>query len=327
MRCGLVGTGTARASLSGMSLMRNLAVVSLTFSASLANAVGCSGTVDASFPGAENPGGRALGVACAFDSQCATSRCSADVEAGTCGECVTIQALGQDCTGDHQGCSISAVCEGGVCKSLRKIEGEECALGPKGDDLGECDVEMFCAHVNGYQAPGECVRLSGMGGSCGDELSRCGSGMGCNEENVCVVPEPGSCLYGYYCGGESYCGDDGLCHPGTLAEGAQCGIVDGDFIDDGCGAGLVCGNLEFPNGGGGPGTPTTCVPLPLEGEPCVRERCAEGLFCFRPPEDSTHPVCEELRAEGDACSNEYYLGVACAAGLECRAKTCQIACQ
>ncbi|MEZ4293374.1 MAG: hypothetical protein R3B70_00235 [Polyangiaceae bacterium] len=201
-------------------------MVFAVFSASLANAVGCSGTVEVSFPGVENPGAGA-GVACAFDSQCATNRCSADVEAGTCGECVTIEALGQSCTGDHQGCSISAVCEDGVCKSLRKIEGEECGLGPKGDDLGECDVEMYCAPVNGYQAPGECVRLSGVGESCSGELSRCAAGAGCSEDKVCVVPQPGSCVYGAYCSGEETCGADGLCHPGTLAEGAACGSSTG----------------------------------------------------------------------------------------------------
>ncbi|MEZ4293375.1 MAG: hypothetical protein R3B70_00240 [Polyangiaceae bacterium] len=57
------------------------------------------------------------------------------------------------------------------------------------------------------------------------------------------------------------------------------------------------------------------------------ERCAEGLFCFRPPEDATHPVCDEPRAEGEACSNDDYLEVRCGAGLGVPQRRPAIACQ
>ncbi len=302
-----------------MSSIRTLAVLALLLSAPLPTVAGCTASVDGPFPGVANPGGRPLGAVCAFDKQCATNRCSAD--AGACGECVTIEALGHGCTGPHQGCSISAVCKGGVCQSLRKVEGEPCSLGPKGEDNNECDVELFCARVGHWGEPGQCVPLTPLGQSCAEELSRCPPGAVCNSAKVCAVPVPGYCLYGYYCNGTSYCSDDLSCHPGTLPQNAVCGIVDGRFIDNECGPGLVCGHLD------GAGIGTTCVPLPGKGEPCIRERCGEGLFCFKPLEDYTKMYCDIPRGEGEACSNDNYLGVPCAAGLECRANVCRVACQ
>src|SRR5262245_41713149 len=76
-----------------------------------------------------SPDLRQAGVACAFDSQCASHQCSADVENGGCGVCLDVQQLGQPCDGPLQGCSTSAVCEDGVCQSTKKVAGEPCALG------------------------------------------------------------------------------------------------------------------------------------------------------------------------------------------------------
>jgi hypothetical protein len=313
--------------LSCMSYLRTLAALTLLLPAPLLTVAGCTATVDEPFAGITNPGGRSIGAPCAFDDQCATGRCSADVDAGTCGECVTIAALGHDCTGPHQGCSISAVCKGGVCQSVRKVEGEACSLGARGDDLNECDVELFCAAVGDWGEPGTCLRRTPLGESCGGGQARCILGAWCEHE-MCVLPVPGTCNGARpWCGSASYCGDDLLCHPGTLLQNAACGIVDESFVDNECVSGLVCGNLEYPNGGGGYGTPSTCLPLPGKGEPCIHARCGEGLFCFRPPEGSTHPYCDSPRGEGEACSNDNYFHVACAAGLECRAKTCRVACQ
>jgi hypothetical protein len=139
-----------------MSSVRTLAVLILLLSAPLPSVAGCTADVGVEADAAQP--GRPAGAACAFDMQCATHRCSADVEAGTCGECVTIEALDHDCTGPHQGCSISAVCKDGVCQSLRKVEGEACSFGPKGEDLAECDIELYCAHVGALDEPGTCVR-------------------------------------------------------------------------------------------------------------------------------------------------------------------------
>lgn len=303
-----------------MSSMRPLAALALSLAASFASASGCSTQDEAAFPGVPNLGGRPLGSSCAFDSQCESNRCNADPDAGTCGECVAIQALGQDCTGPHQGCSSSAVCKNGVCQSLRKIEGQECALGAKGDDQGECDVELFCAQLGDISEPGRCIPVTPVGGSCADEPSRCPGGAYCNPEKRCVVPLPGACVDGYYCEGELHCGEDGLCHEGTLAEGDACGIIDGELIDEACSPGLVCHHAD----GAPPGT--TCIQPPGLGEPCAVDDCAEGLFCFTPMQDSTKRYCDLPRTEGEPCRNEGYYRIECAEGLECRAGLCQTAC-
>ena len=305
-----------------MSSVRTLAVLILLLSAPLPTVAGCTANVGVN-AAAVQPG-RPAGAACAFDTQCATHRCSADVEAGTCGECVTIEALGHDCTGPHQGCSISAVCNDGVCQSLRKVEGEACSFGPKGEDLTECDIELYCAHVGAWDEPGTCVPRTPVGESCAEARGSCVWEAVCKNADVCAVPIPGSCDYGYSCGKGFYCGDDLLCHPGTLPQNAACGIVDGSFVDNECGPGLVCGNPEHPNGGS---TDTTCLSLPGKGEPCIQGACGEGLFCFRPLEDDTQAHCDAPRGEGEACSNDNYYHVPCVAGLECRGNMCRVACQ
>ena len=312
----------ARDTISRMTLLRAFASLALSVCGSIAISAGCGGQVDAPFPNVPNPDGRPLAAACAFDEQCASNRCSADSVAGTCGECVTIEALGHACTGPHQGCSASAVCKNGFCQSLRKVEGEGCKLGPKGGDLMECDVELYCARVGDTWDHGQCVHYTPLGESCADENSRCPPGAVCDENKVCAIPVPGSCgTFSTYCARESYCGDDNMCHPGTLAEGEKCGLVDGEFLQQGCAPGLICWHKE------GDGTGTTCVPLPKKGEPCILTHCAEGLFCLVSMENDTITECDTPRGEGEACSNQYYFTIACADGLECRGDVCRPACQ
>jgi len=285
-----------------------------------------NGPGDHPFAAYTNPKGRPVGEPCAFDNQCATNRCSGDAIAGTCGECVTIRALGETCTGPHQSCSISAVCQDGICKSLRKVEGDACALGPKGDDREECDVELFCARTGGYDESGTCTRLTPRGQCCGEELIRCALGTECNRETLtCEIPIPGACMYGYYCVGENACGADLVCHPGTLPENAPCGIVNGEFVENACSPGLICGSSNYPNGGNP--NPTTCVPLPGKGEPCIQNYCAEGLFCWHSLVDDRITACELPRNEGEECNVFTYYKVPCAQGLECRGNTCRPACQ
>lgn len=264
--------------------------------------------------------GRPIGAACAFDAQCATHRCNADPEAGTCGECVIIQALGHDCTGPHQGCSSSAVCKDGVCRSVRKVAGETCALEAKGGDLHECDDELYCGYIGDTLEIGMCLPRIPVGEVCAHASQGCVAGAWCKAIEhllvgiyyaTCEVTVPRACDA---CDAEQYCGDDGECHPGTLQENEVCGIVDGSFVDDECVSGLVCDGK-------------TCVPRPTQGETCVRGACGEGLFCLLSPESDAESYCDTLRAEGEACDIESYVYIPCAAGLECRAKTCRAACE
>ena len=207
---------------------------------------------------------------------------------------------------------MSAVCKDGVCTSVRKVEGESCALGPKGDDRGECDVELYCEHGVDVHSEGKCARRAAPGESC--HVAPCVLGAAC-DEGICTLPGAGSCWFG--CADGFFCGDDLLCRPGTLALGDACGIVDGSFLDNECGAGLVCKTVS----GSG-----MCGPPPGEGETCIYARCADGLFCHVSVESDALSICEIPRAAGDACSNDNVVPIRCADGLECRGDVCRAAC-
>src|SRR5689334_7867120 len=66
-----------------------------------------------------SPERRMAGAACAFDKQCVSGRCSADIPSGGCGVCLDVRKLGESCGGPDQSCNKSAVCEKGVCQSRR----------------------------------------------------------------------------------------------------------------------------------------------------------------------------------------------------------------
>jgi hypothetical protein len=266
-----------------------------------------------------------VGAACAFDSQCESQQCSADVESGGCGVCLDVRKLGERCDGPLQGCSASAICQNGVCQSTKKTIGESCMLGPKGGDEHECDDELYCSGRPGGQ--GACSARVPPGGACGPYTSGCVEGTSCTS-GVCTLPPAGSCWMSG-CEAGFFCDDTDTCRPATLPLGAPCGIVDGHFVDNECQPGTVCGSLEWPQGGGGPGTMSTCLPLPGAGELCIGVKCAEGLFCAEQTTDSTGVVpkrCEPLRAEGEPCSNNYIFHIDCALGLECRGDVCERAC-
>lgn len=241
--------------------------------------------------------------------------------------CLDARKLGERCDGPLQGCSASAICQDGVCKSTKKVAGETCSLGPKGGDLDECDDELFCAGKPGEQ--GTCLARIPVGGSCQLLRAGCVSGAVCSSSGTCTIPPPNSCVL-RSCEAGFFCDAAQTCQPATLPPGAECGIVDGEFIDNACQPGFVCGSLEFPEGGGGPATVTTCLPPPGAGEVCIAGQCAEGLFCAEQTTDSVGVVprrCEPLRGEREACSNDPWFHIDCAAGLECRAGACQPACQ
>ena len=91
----------------------------------------------------------------------------------------------------------------------------------------------------------------------------------------------------------------------ALAAGDRCGVTAGEPVPGACPPGFVCA--------------TTCVSLPLEGSPCLGERCAAGLHCkYKEPVS----ICERLGEAGEACTKR-----TCVDGLECRAGKCGAACQ
>ena len=307
-----------------MKMLRLLPAIVLSTLFSAAALAGCtSSTVGVG----THPQKRAVGAACAFDDQCDSSRCSGDPIAGTCGACVAVQALGESCTGPNEGCSPSAVCDDGVCRSTRKLAGEACGLEPKGGDRHECDDELYCAPLEGAFTMGTCTARIALGGACVGYIDGCVRGAQCGTSNQCEPIPTEGCTHGSGCAAGTHCGVDAKCYPSTLQEGDRCGIVDGSIVDDACVAGLVCGSLAFPDGGGGSETITTCLPLPIEGEPCISGGCAEGLFCRHLAYDGvTLPRCERPRNEGEACRSDNAYRIDCAEGLECRANACRIAC-
>jgi hypothetical protein len=146
-------------------------------------------------------------------------------------------------------------------------------------------------------------------------------GAYCAPSGTCAIPPANSCVL-TPCAAGLFCHEYRTCLPATLPLGAPCGIVDGSFVDNDCMPGTVCEN--------GQDTIDACVPLPGAGELCIRDRCAQGLFCAEQTTDSTGVVprrCEPLRAEGEACSTAYIFHIDCAAGLECRNATCAPACR
>src|SRR5262249_30221817 len=161
-----------------------------------------------------------------------------------------------------------------------------------------CDVEFYCEHGAEVYSAGTCERRTPLGESCDQSPAHCVVGAMC-VMGVCAVPAPGACGFARACDRGFRCGDDNVCHPGTLALGDTCGIVDGRFVDNDCGPGLVCGY-------------STCVPRPGLGETCIYSQCADGLFCHVSVESDALSVCEVPRAEGEACSNDNVVPIRCA---------------
>jgi hypothetical protein len=281
----------------------------------------------------EAAGPRSIGAPCAVGAQCASAICGASA-GGACGVCLERRPLGARCDGPLQGCSPSAVCDAGRCRTTKKSLGETCGLYPKGGDRLDCDDDLYCARGSGEN--GVCVARASLGERC-DYSVTCAFGTLCLRE-VCALPPPDECQDRLCEAGLACDTVDGaqVCVPtAVLSQGDRCGIVGGVAVTGTCAAGLICSSSEWPNGGGGPETVTTCLPLPRQGETCILDQCAEGLFCASQDQPCTGVTirrCEPLRREGDACETATFgrdlteLYSTCAPGLECRAGRCAPAC-
>jgi hypothetical protein len=303
----------------------------LGFSAIALFSMGCR------IEGVERLGMHAIGEGCAKNSQCESEVCSADVERGTCGMCVSQRKIGESCDGEFEGCSPSATCARGICVTNKIAVGGACEVGPKGDDKGDCDDEAACMRsgtTNGRDV-GICVDRPGVGEACGQyPTPPCDIGTACEDE-ICVPLrertegescDQSPCAEGLFCRFS-----DRTCRVPTLLEGEPCGIDQGAIVDNDCAGGMACGNLQYPDGGGGP-VPHTCLPRPEKGSPCIFGKCADGLFCENRQDFNGNwetPRCNDRLDEGQACNVVIYIAPTedCAAGLECRANKCQPACE
>lgn len=267
---------------------------------------------------------RSAGAACAFPKQCASGQCSVDEHSGECGICLDVRKLNESCGGPDQSCNKSAVCVKGTCQSTRRLLGDSCSVGGKGGD--PCDDELYCDRPMGNQ--GTCAAPVAVGVACDRWSSKCVEGAYCDRSGVCVVPPADSCEL-HPCSAGSFCDVHKTCRPATLNAGERCGIVDGEPVDNACAPGTACGHAATPSSGAGPNSIDACLLLPTLGEICVRNHCAAGLFCAQQTTDSVGvipPRCEALREEGDACTRDSTFHIDCGAGLECRHRICQRAC-
>ncbi len=286
---------------------------------------------------------RPAGTACAFDRQCASGRCSADPRSAACGVCLVVRALGERCDGARDTCRRSAQCAGGVCVTLKGAIGDACAIGSLGEDRGDCDDDLACVApplaragvcalrlaANAPCTPPLGVRIStasppcGVGFFCDVQSARCTARVPAHDGEPCDAFGRGQpCATGLLCDLHR-----GVCHPPTLPLGARCASGDGSGNE--CAGGNVCGNLAHPQGGGGD-VAFTCLAPPPEGEPCIWQTCARGLYCANGEAQCTGCAlarCERAHAEGASCSNDVAGTVACLEGLECRAGTCRKECR
>ena len=273
-------------------------------------------------------------VACAFGSQCISGACSADWGLGMCGHCLETVPLGGPCGTEYRSCGPHAACDDGICKTSEIPFGEPCPVGPKSDDLGWCTDAGYCSRPTTSQAQTTCRPLALLGQSCTryQPGTPCQLGAAC-EAGVCIPDVPrqlGESCEQARCDPALIC-DSGICRTPQLMLGAACGIFNGISIAGGCAEGLRCGNLQYPNGGGGQTVPNTCLPLPKAGEPCLIDDCFPGLVCeqtYLPNGSASLPMCIVPHAEGEKCGSSQYtpMGV-CQAGLECRAQVCRSACR
>lgn len=264
------------------------------------------------------PEARPRGAACAFGIQCASGLCSANPEAGTCGVCLERRFLGESCGEPLVGCALSATCSRGVCRSTKKAAGQACGVYPKGGDRFECDDELFCdpGPPPWSSDQGVCTPLLTAGSTC-DFFQACARGLRCSTGGVCAPAA-----------------ESERSVP-SLPVGAPCGISDGALVEGECAAGTAC--KYAPLEPGQFDASAACAPLPRAGEPCLADRCAEGLTCakhYLTCGDEFENRCEPLRAEGEPCRSEgnalrdrEWQTTTCAAGLECRKGRCERPCR
>ena len=264
---------------------------------------------------------RGVGSACAFGPQCASGACSANTDAGSCGTCLDVRALGERCGAAGTTCRASATCQSGICVSTKKTAGQSCTLGGKGESL-DCDDELFCAHT-GPLGPegleGTCTPRGALGGRCDVAPGGCVGTAQC-ERGMCVAARIGQLddtCDDRACATGLFCRQDRTCQNTTLIAGADCGRAIGF---ESCVPGTQCeltgaAPQEAPY-------PMACLPGRGEGELCASNHCGVGLSCSEAP-GTTEFRCKKQGTDGQPC-----IGAdECAASLECRAGTCRPACR
>lgn len=213
-------------------------------------------------------------------------------------------------------------------------EGRIFTVGVDACASGHCVEEDQCPGVCEPCEEGECDPAPEGNGDIGEDCSEgaCRSELRCDQETqVCVVPvmnQEDPCDELHVCSGVSVC-IEGRCGNESFPDG-PCAL------DHMCPEDFVCAGSE--------GFSSTCVPQPVagdpcevpldcgremgcvdgectvwpgEGEECISERCATGLYCHI-DDDVVEFLCVPLGEAGDSCrsAGEGH-PFACALGLFC----------
>lgn len=283
-----------------------------------------------------------------------TGRCSGDLR---CYDGVCEQALpaGSSCELTLQ-CATGLYCNPSQVCAARLGEGDECGdadggskqAASEGGDSSGCAEGLYCD----YSEPTPvCLAVLTEGGTC-TSSSACRRDFYCGAGGACVPVRPAGdpcgysreCAAEHYCGvacvalsgtgpcdltgrclPESFCEQDGMCHP-RIADGATCQgsyqCQPGRFCDTGhcapwpsegpcaegtwCAAGLYCDESQ---------SPATCQPRLEPESPCAASGapCVDGHFCDTAAEP---PACAPLpSSEHASCA----VSLACGDGLYCDA--------
>lgn len=265
---------------------------------------------------------RPAGTACAFDWQCASGPCSADVDNGTCGVCLEQRRPGERCDGPLLTCSSTAVCTNGVCQSTKGTAGAPCTIEAKGGS-DDCDADFYCD--GDFGGAGICTAKPDFGEACGTQVFAQCARQGDCERGICTPPREAGlgescdsrpCMQNLAC--HSY--DDGhTCEEPNIVKLNESCAPHIPNLD--CEKGTQC---ELTGGPMGPDGyyPMACLAGKTEGQECASNHCAEGFVCSQ-HEGDTDFKCWRLGILGETCrrSDE------CNAGLECRKGVCMAKCQ
>ncbi len=227
--------------------------------------------------GAAIVGTIAAGGACSISAQCVgDAYCS--FAAGACpGTCQARLGSGAMCMSDDE-CQSGLSCDGGMCRAPAGA-GASCG----GMSGVECRAGTLCLGAMGGM-PGTCRATS-------DAFSAA-AGASCD-------PRTGElCVEGQHCTLTTFMPPTTFAFTceGPLAAGAACRLA----FPDACPAGQICDANPFmgmPDG--------TCQPLPVDGQACASNRCADGHRC-----------------EMGTCRRVQGIGGACTTGEDCYSGNC-----
>ena len=210
-------------------------------------------------------------------------------------QCVAITCIEKGDT-----CSEEKEDETELCNDYLSCVNGKCGLFTEGDP---CDKYGYCdnnykreENLRCNRTENKCHRYRGEGEACTND-DDCGSGLICNAKDdetpgVCIkIPKNVGDECVDYCSNGLKCYNYVCTEPPTTV-GAECHPSKLPCV----GSNLTCNSAD-----------NKCVALPKEGEACINNECAEGLYC------NDEGKCAAYRGLGEECTSVYR----CASALYC----------